>query len=543
VGREPDTASASAALQGRPVQAVAIGSPTVSSNHLLMWEENGQVCLRDLDSRNGTWLRLPGDQVIRLSPDAPISVHLAAAPSEAGEARALDQPRDARWEAASDFGPAVASAVRDWLGRVMGDVQVTLAESGESAPEGASWLPLRTGQALVLQPRQTADARWARLLERLFTYADRQGRAYEAEEASHREGLIMVSAAMREAHRQVVEAAERGLRVVLLGPSGSGKEGLARGYHRQSGSSGAFVAVNCALLSGDRLRAELFGAERGSFTSAVSRIVGAVERAHGGTLFLDEVAQMSPAVQPMLLRFLDSGEYERMGKYGRHEHADVRIVCATNENLRAAALEGRFRADLWYRLAGQVVQLAPLRERFEDLMAFLRAKQAPGAPAFLEMLSPEALEVLRAHQWDGNFRELANFAERLPRATPPGGISAEECRRLLDAGSLVPVPERVVSPPASEGLDQVFRAATVAFADDHGGRAIASWDDCRELLEQYVKPLLFARLSGADQSGLPLDSRELATLANQLAARVDADRGTAQKQLLRYASRFSPPRD
>src|SRR5262249_22796063 len=154
----------------------------------------------------------------------------------------------------------------------------------------------------------------------------RQNDLFVIERELRQEGIILASPVMRHVYRSVVEAARRGQRVLIMGPTGAGKEALARCYHKHSGRSGAFVARNCGMMSKDFLRAELFGAERGSFTGAVQRIIGAVERANAGTLFLDEIGELPADVQPMLLRFLDGGEYERLGQFGAVCHADVRIV-------------------------------------------------------------------------------------------------------------------------------------------------------------------------------------------------------------------------
>jgi transcriptional regulator with PAS, ATPase and Fis domain len=359
---------------------------------------------------------------------------------------------------------------------------------------------------------------------------------------TRREGLVLASPAIRTAHGDVVDAAQADTRTLLLtGPTGAGKEMLAEVFHRHARSSGPFVAVNCALFSKELLRSELFGAEPGSFTGANRRIIGAVERAQGGTLFLDEIGDLPTQIQPMLLRFLDRREYENLGQYGKVQRADVRVVAATNRDLRESTREGTFRADLWYRLSVHVVDVPPLRERWDDVVAYLKsATMCDGTSSLYDALSPTALDMLRGHPWEGNFRELVNFRERLPKSASPGGIHAAGCRRALEVGSLRPVPATAV--PASRTRSaagnwvELMARAIHAFVEDHG-REPENWDDQKEWNEKYLKPLIFHELSGATPAR-PLDPEALSTLASRCATSVQADRGTALKQLSRYFQRF-----
>jgi transcriptional regulator with PAS, ATPase and Fis domain len=354
--------------------------------------------------------------------------------------------------------------------------------------------------------------------------------------------MILASSAIRNAHRDVVEAAQSDARTLLLtGASGAGKEMLAEVFHRHSGRSGAFVAVNCAMFSKDLLRSELFGAEPGSFTGASRRIVGAVERAQGGTLFLDEIGEIPPEVQPMLLRFLDRREFEQLGQYGRAKRADVRVVAATNRDLRDATRSGTFRADLWYRLSVHVVEVPPLRVRWDDIETYLRTLPVEGAThSIRETLTPAALELLKGHAWEGNFRELTNFVERLPRGAAPESVSVATCQRALERGSLKPVIKPAPAPqpdlPHANWAEIATRAVR-CFVEDHG-REPMSWDDQKEWNEKYLKPLIFFHLSGAATQPRPRDDDGLAALASRSASQVQADRGTASKQLARYFERY-----
>ena len=203
--------------------------------------------------------------------------------------------------------------------------------------------------------------------------------------------------------------------VLVLGESGTGKEVLARQIHAWSPrASGPFVGVNCAALAETLLESELFGHERGAFTGAVARKPGRVELAHGGTLLLDEIGDVSPAFQAKLLRVLQERSFERVGGT-RPIEIDVRIIAATNKDLKKKVAEGTFREDLFYRLAVISLVLPPLRERPRDVRALAEhfvtevARESKRAPL---KLAPEALALLEAHAWPGNIRELRNAIER-----------------------------------------------------------------------------------------------------------------------------------
>jgi DNA-binding NtrC family response regulator len=201
------------------------------------------------------------------------------------------------------------------------------------------------------------------------------------------------------------KAAKTDATVLLLGESGTGKEVIARYIH----CSGPFVAVNAAALAETLLESELFGHEKGSFTGATARRAGKFELAHGGTLFLDEIGDISPALQAKLLRVLQERAFERVGGTETLT-VDVRIIAATNRDLRKQVAEGKFREDLFYRLNVISIPLAPLRERRGDVK--------PLAEHFLRELkpsvrfAPEALAALERYDWPGNARELRNAIER-----------------------------------------------------------------------------------------------------------------------------------
>ncbi|MFQ5828948.1 MAG: sigma-54-dependent transcriptional regulator [Candidatus Methylomirabilia bacterium] len=230
------------------------------------------------------------------------------------------------------------------------------------------------------------------------------------------EHIVGRSLQMRQIYEQVRQIAPTLATVLLSGESGTGKELVARAIHNRSPrKTGPFVTLNCGALPETLLESELFGYERGAFTGALTSKVGRIEQADGGTLLLDEVGEMSPKTQIDFLRVLQEREFRRLGGT-RPITVDVRFVAATNKNLEEAVKAGRFREDLFYRLAVIPLTLPPLRDRTEDIpllaTAFLRELcgryQRPE-----KSFSPSALQVLREYTWPGNVRELRNLVERL----------------------------------------------------------------------------------------------------------------------------------
>lgn len=222
-----------------------------------------------------------------------------------------------------------------------------------------------------------------------------------------------------QAYRNVCDllkkAAGSKVAVLLQGETGVGKEAFARGIHQASQrKQQAFIAVNCACIPPDLIEAELFGVEKGAYTGAIQSRMGKFERAHGGTIFLDEVVELSPRAQAALLRMLQEGEFERVGDY-QSRKVDVRIVAATNEDLYQAVQDGRFRADLFYRLNIFPVYIPPLRERREDiplLIAHFLSRFENMYDKTLKGLSDRAKSQLMNYDWPGNIRELENMLER-----------------------------------------------------------------------------------------------------------------------------------
>lgn len=532
-GRQPDTDW----LRNGPlpeldlhVRELTSTAPGISANHVVICRNANETFVMDLGSRNGTWLRLRPFERTAVHGDSDVELRLSlptGAPPPA--------PADATWTSAETFESGISSAVETWLRQHKIDARVFVSRDKEINPaEQTTRLPLSRHSQINVVPTGTMSPEWRETLAVLWRYVDAQRRAFDAEESTQQEGMVLASPAIRRAHRDVASAAARGLRLLLLGPTGAGKEGLARAYHSHSGRNGPFVALNCSQLNKDLLRAELFGAEEGAFTGSVRRIVGAVEQANGGTLFLDEVGELPPDVQPMLLRFLDRGEFVRLGSYGKERRSDVLIVGATNRDLRYEVAQGRFREDLWFRLSICVVEVPGLRSRFEDVQRFLQLQRL-GTRSVWDVLESDAVEALRDHAWDGNFRELSNFVARLSLPEGPNLVNEAACRRALASGSLRPHDKGNPSrpPPRSvhdwnEQVTAATASASEAFLEDRGASP-ASWNDIKDFIENYFKPVLFAHLSGAAEAP-PGEAKHT--------SRLGADRGTANRQLDRYFERF-----
>jgi transcriptional regulator with GAF, ATPase, and Fis domain len=228
--------------------------------------------------------------------------------------------------------------------------------------------------------------------------------------------LIYQSASMRIVAGQIGMVSKSRSTVLITGESGAGKELVARAIHRNSmRAGGQFIAYNCSSIPREIAESELFGHRKGAFTGAHSDALGIIRRAEGGTIFLDEIGDLPLEVQPKLLRFLEQGEVQPVGA-SKVINTDVRVIAATNRHLGSMVENGRFRADLWYRLNVIALALPPLRERREDipLLAehFLRGLSArEGKPGL--RLAPEVMERLVKYDWPGNVRELANEVERL----------------------------------------------------------------------------------------------------------------------------------
>jgi two-component system nitrogen regulation response regulator NtrX len=239
--------------------------------------------------------------------------------------------------------------------------------------------------------------------------------------------LIGSSQKMTVLKEQIDMAAQSNSRVLIMGESGSGKELVARFLHENSKRVGKpFIEVNCAAIPQELIESELFGHEKGSFTGAFERKKGKFELADEGTLFLDEVGDMSLSAQSKVLRVIETQEFQRVGG-SRNIKVDVRIIVATNKDLREEMKKGNFREDLLYRLDVIPIIVPPLRERKDDIPSLVEYFLEYFASEYgqkLKKITPEAIKMLETHDWPGNIRELRNVIERLVIMTPPDTINA-----------------------------------------------------------------------------------------------------------------------
>jgi DNA-binding NtrC family response regulator len=250
------------------------------------------------------------------------------------------------------------------------------------------------------------------------------------EELAERRGaprIIGEDAKLRQVSQQLHRAAETDATVLLEGESGTGKELFARTLHALSSrNDGPFVAINCAAIPDTLLETELFGYEKGAFTGAAARKPGRFELAHRGTLFLDEIGDLPLALQAKILRALEEKQFERVGGT-QSLHVDVRVVAATNRNLKQRVAERQFREDLYFRLSVFPIQIPPLRERVDDVLMLARhfvEKFCRDLNKTALTLAPGAIDELRAYPWPGNVRELQNCIERAVILTEGDSIHA-----------------------------------------------------------------------------------------------------------------------
>jgi transcriptional regulator with PAS, ATPase and Fis domain len=260
------------------------------------------------------------------------------------------------------------------------------------------------------------------------------------------EHLIGRSSAIRELREELQYAARSDAKILITGESGVGKEVLARLIHRHSKRSRAqLVTINCAGLPDSLLESELFGHVRGSFTGAYRDKPGLLETANSGTIFMDEVGEMSLRMQALLLRFMESGEIQRVGAERAQARVDVRVIAATNRNLTERIASKDFREDLYYRLNVIHLTMPPVRDRREDvpeLLEFFIAHYSQRHSLPVPNLTPEALAHLVGYNWPGNVRELKNFVERLVLRARSGVITPADLPM-----EIIPPPQEPVREP------------------------------------------------------------------------------------------------
>jgi len=287
------------------------------------------------------------------------------------------------------------------------------------------------------------------------------------------DGLVFGSEAMAQTLELACQVARSEVPVLITGPNGAGKERIAAIIHANSSvKRGPFVAVNCGALPGELIEAELFGAEAGAYTGANKAREGRFELADGGTLFLDEIGNLPLPGQMKLLRVLETGQFERLGS-GRTRQAKVRVLSATNADLKAMIKAGTFREDLYYRLNVIDVNLPPLSERIDDILPL--AEHFLGGRA---ELGDAAREALLTYPWPGNVRELKNAIERAALLSGGGPITPE----LLNLPTMVGSPSRNLDEPSRESVE-----AALVKADGVVSRAAQSLGLSRQALYRRIE--------------------------------------------------------
>ncbi|MFN0022154.1 MAG: sigma-54-dependent transcriptional regulator [Pirellulaceae bacterium] len=296
------------------------------------------------------------------------------------------------------------------------------------------------------------------LVERALRQAEQEGKrsSIPASNVAWQGMMIGNSRGMQTLRERIAQAAPTDETVLICGESGTGKELVARCLHAASRRSGrALVSLNCPALSPQLMESELFGHEKGAFTSADAPRVGRFELAEGGTILLDEITEIEQSLQAKLLRVLQERSYERVGS-SESKRADVRVVATTNRDIRKEVAEGRFRQDLYYRLAVVPVVVPPLRERREDVPLLIQHFLGVAATRMQKSpceLSPAALELLCQYNWPGNVRELENLVTRASVLSAGRPVQAEDLRPwLIDPeGSLSQLTDTTSAPSLTAG--------------------------------------------------------------------------------------------
>lgn len=542
VGRSPDAVELEAECPELPaghVRAVAVPLDRVSRHHALVHRREGATVVRDLRSTNGTWIHLERGQSLTIEGAPPLRLGLALA---GGPSSVTSQPDEPRWCEEPQYAGSMAEAVARWFGELGLSFSVRVIPHVRGGAPVVGSIALRGGKALWIESAgRTADDRLAGVMSRLVAFVTRQNELFDVRVQEQAAGLVLASPLIQATWRDVVAAAKADMRVLLLGPSGAGKTALASSYHRARDPDGPFHAVNCGLLGKNTewIRAALFGAAPGAYPGCPrGGVRGAVEAANRGTLFLDEVAELDLDAQVALLTFLDDGVYVPLGTV-EGQRASVRLVCATNKDLRALVRAGRFREDLWFRIAAAVIEVRPLSERPEDVRAFLATLPEARERAIAARLTDDAWRCLDAQPWTGGFRELRNFVQRLAlRLEPEGAIDVARCHAALSAGALVaPALPSALEPAASalatgspEALWRPIVERSFAMFMASAPEAELTYERLAQFVDDFLKPVFIAHASGLGEAKkIPKEA-----LFQELAERLGCSRGTVRTHLNRF---------
>ena len=355
----------------------------------------------------------------------------------------------------------------------------------------------------------TAVTRLIRYLDELFVLRNRaagQASIWSPEPSNTNGPLVVASDAMTELLATTRRVAPTQITVLITGETGTGKELLARAVHDASPrSKNPFIPFNCTAVSREMLDAQLFGYKRGAFTGATEAFSGVIRAASGGTLFLDEIGELSPEVQPKLLRFLESGEIHPLGE-AKPITVDVRVVAATNADLEQLVSAGRFREDLFYRLNVVRLDVPPLRQRREEIpllvQHFIERASRDGQKTGIRV-AEETMEYLVLYRWPGNVRQLGNEIKRIVALAESGAVIMPEhlAPQIAASRRTIPASERDLAPTEFVvRMDQPMSAAT-----EHLERSMIQY--ALKLADGRVEDA--ARLLGLSRKGLYLKRQRL----------------------------------
>ena len=342
-------------------------------------------------------------------------------------------------------------------GQLVGTIKFLSREKGNYADEQVRWLQDIANIVAIAVSNALAYEEIKRLKEQLLL----ENRVLQEEivERSIYEEIVGSSGPLQKVLAAIEKVAPTDSTVLITGETGTGKELIAHAIHRRSPRSDrALVKVNCAALPAELIASELFGHEKGAFTGALQQRIGRFEAANGGTIFLDEIAELSPEIQVLLLRVLQEREFERVGG-NRTIKTDVRVIVATNKDLRREVKEGRFRADLFYRLNVFPMHAPALRERVNDipvLVDYFTARLAARTGKKIKQIEKRSLQLMKEYSWPGNIRELQNVIERCVI------LAAGEVLRV-DPTMLLYEPPLPISAPAMQdsGSDRKSKIETI----------------------------------------------------------------------------------